>query len=78
MVFDQMVINYETMLEVSFEAFTAVMIQVVVSWVVTPCGVVVGYQRFRGLSCLHLQSEVNAWRYTSASLMNSNILAGWP
>jgi len=26
-----------------------------VSWVVTLCGVVVGYQRFGGPCCLHLQ-----------------------
>jgi len=36
----------------NFEAFTA-MFQVVF-WVVTPCSVVVGYQRFRGSCCLHL------------------------
>jgi len=47
---------------VSFEAFTAVMFQVEVFWVVTPCNVVVGYQRsevhaayiFQGL---HLEDE---------------------
>jgi hypothetical protein len=43
--------------DVSFEAFTAVMFQVKVLWVVTPCCVVVGYHRFRGLCCLHLQGE---------------------
>jgi hypothetical protein len=32
----------------NFEVFTAVMIQVEVFWIVTPCSVVVGYQRFRG------------------------------
>jgi hypothetical protein len=31
-----------------FEAFTAVMFQVDVFWVVKPCSVVVGYQRFGG------------------------------
>jgi hypothetical protein len=40
---------------VSFEVFTVVRIQVDVFWVVTPCSVAVGYQRFRGPSCLHLQ-----------------------
>jgi len=39
---------------VSFEAFTAVMFQVEVFWVVTPCNVVVGYQRFRGPCCFCL------------------------
>jgi hypothetical protein len=37
----------------SFEAFTA-MFQVEVYLVVTPCSIVVGYQRFRCLFCLHL------------------------
>jgi hypothetical protein len=38
------------------EAFTEVVIQVEVVWVVTPFSVV-GYQRFRGPCCLHLQGE---------------------
>jgi len=42
---------------VSFEAFTAVLIQVEF-WVVTLCSDKVGYQRFRGPCCLHIQSEV--------------------
>jgi hypothetical protein len=41
----------------SVEAFTAVMFQVEVFWIMTPCNVVVGYQRFGGPWCLHLQSE---------------------
>jgi len=44
---------------VSFEAFMTVMFQFKVCWVVMPCGVVVGYQCFRGQCCLHLQGEVN-------------------
>jgi hypothetical protein len=40
----------------SFEAFTAVMIQVVVFLAVRPCGVV-GYQSFGGPCCLHLQGD---------------------
>jgi len=32
-----------------------VVIQIEVFWVVMPCSVVVGYQNFRGLCCLHLQ-----------------------
>jgi len=43
---------------VSFEAFPAVMFQVKVFWVVTPCSVIVGYQHFRSPCCLHLQGEV--------------------
>jgi hypothetical protein len=41
----------------SFEAFTAVIFQAEVFWVVTPCSVIVGYHRFGGSYCLHLQGE---------------------
>jgi hypothetical protein len=41
-----------------FKVFTTVKILVEVFWVVTPCSVVVGYQRFGGPFCLHLQGEV--------------------
>jgi hypothetical protein len=34
---------------------TAMKIKVEVFWAVTPCSVVVGYQRFGGLYCSHLQ-----------------------
>jgi len=37
-----------------------------VSWVVTPCGVAVGFQRFGEPSRLHLQSEVKS-RYFGLS-----------
>jgi hypothetical protein len=30
---------------------------------VTPCSVVVGYHRFKGPCCLHLQDEVNWWQH---------------
>jgi len=30
-----------------------------VFWVITPCSDVIGYQHFRGSSCLHLQGQVN-------------------
>jgi hypothetical protein len=43
---------------VSFEAFTAMMFQEEVFWVLTPCGVVVRHQRFGGPCFLHLQGEV--------------------
>jgi hypothetical protein len=33
-------------------------VQVEVFWVVTPCSVVVGYQRFGEVFCLHLQGEL--------------------
>jgi hypothetical protein len=44
--------------DANFEAFTAVMFQVAVFWVVTSCSIVVGYQIFRGPCCLHIPVEV--------------------
>jgi hypothetical protein len=41
--------------DASFEAFMTVMFQAEVFWVVTPCSVVVGYERFGGPCRLHLQ-----------------------
>jgi len=38
--------------------FIAVKIRVEIFWVVAPCSVVVGYQRFGHPCCLHLQGEV--------------------
>jgi hypothetical protein len=52
---------------VRFKFLTAVKIQVEVVWVVTPCKVVVGYQRFRGPCCLHLQGEVNTHEISTCS-----------
>jgi hypothetical protein len=40
-----------------FEVLTAVMLQVEVFWVVTPCNIVVGYQCFGGQRCLYLQGH---------------------
>jgi len=34
-----------------------VKIRVEFFWVVMPCSVVIGYQEFRGICCLHLQGE---------------------
>jgi hypothetical protein len=42
-----------------FEAYMAMMVQVDVFWVVPPCSVVVGGQRFGGPCCLHLQGEAS-------------------
>jgi len=60
--------------ELSFEAFTSVMIQVEVLWVVPPCDVVVGYRRFGEPCYLHIQGEVKinaAWiSETSVSYHN--------
>jgi hypothetical protein len=52
--------NWKQLIDIhaSFEAFTAVMFQVDVFWVVTPCSVVVGYKLFRGPGYPHLQREV--------------------
>jgi hypothetical protein len=36
--------------------------QIEVSWVVTPCSVVVGYRRFGGSCCHNLHGEVDLWR----------------
>jgi hypothetical protein len=57
----------------SFEAFTAMMIQVVF-WVVMPSSVVGGYQCFRGSWCLHLQgvlvmATTECYRFWRASWM---------
>jgi hypothetical protein len=38
-----------------FEVLTAVKMLMVVFWVVTPCGLVGGYQHFRGTYCLYIQ-----------------------
>jgi len=34
-----------------------------VFWAVTTCSVMVGYRRFGGARCLHLQGEVTTWRW---------------
>jgi len=41
--------------------FRAVKIQVDVFWVMMPRSVAAGYQRFRGLHCLHLSQPVIPW-----------------
>jgi hypothetical protein len=43
------------LLDENSETFTAVVFQVEAFCVVTPSGVVLGYQRFKGPCCLHLQ-----------------------
>jgi len=44
----------EVTVHASFEAFTVVTFPVEVFWLVTPCSVVVVYQRVRGPCCPHL------------------------
>jgi hypothetical protein len=54
---------YDTRLEV----FTAMKIQVVLFCVVTSCTDVVGYQRFGGPCCFHLQVDVTMQMETACS-----------
>jgi hypothetical protein len=54
--------------DASFGAFTAAVFQVEVFWVVTPCSVVVGYQRFGGTCCLRLQGDKTVWRQDAEDL----------
>jgi len=58
--------------------FTLWGFQVEVFWVVTPCGVVVGYQRFGGPCCLHFQGEAagveeKGYRYTNSITRRHNL-----
>jgi hypothetical protein len=48
-----------------------VRIQEEVFWIVTPCRVVVRYQRFKGPCCLHLQGEVKMGGRKSSEPMYS-------
>jgi hypothetical protein len=68
-----------------FEVFTAVKIQVQVFWVVKPCSVVVGYQRFTGQCCLHLHNSEdlslnakhNFGSETYRKIQDGDIESGW-
>jgi len=58
--------------QVRFEVFTAVKILVEVFWVLTPCGVAVGYQCFGGPCCLHFQEALNlCWTDSENRLQRS-------
>jgi hypothetical protein len=50
-----------------------VIFQFEVFWVVTPCSVMVGYQRFRGLGCLQLQGGVAH----AVSILTLKMEAAW-
>jgi hypothetical protein len=52
-----------------YEAFTEVKIQVEVFSDVTPCSVVVGYQRFGSPRCLHLQTEARRHMLKTSTYM---------
>jgi len=53
-----------------FEVFTAVKMKVEIFWVAALCCVVIGYQRFTGIRCLHLQGEVIGYQSDSKSLFD--------
>jgi hypothetical protein len=44
--------------------------EIEVLWFVTPCSVVVGYQRFRGPYCLHFLGEVSLVSYQNTTRHN--------
>jgi len=46
-----------------------VIVQVEIFWLLTPCSVVLGYQRFRRPCCLHIQSDGKAI-WTSETLVS--------
>jgi hypothetical protein len=54
------------------EVFTAMEINIVVFWVVTTCGDLVGYQRFGGPCCLHLILKTNV----GVKLASAAVMAG--
>jgi len=60
--------------KMQFDTFTAMMFQVEIFWVATPCIVMVGYQHFRLTCCFRLKGEVKmeaAWS-SEALLYNNN------
>jgi len=46
----------------------------VIIWVVTPCSVVAGYQRFGGSCCLHLQGTATNSAITAVKYHKSRII----
>jgi len=59
--------RFHTGRNINFRVTSAMKIQVPIFWVVTPCSVMGGHQRFGGPCCLHLQSE-KFTRATEAAL----------
>jgi len=49
-------VKLNSIVNVRLEIFTAMEIHVTVFWITTPRSYVVGYRRFGGPCCLHLQS----------------------
>jgi hypothetical protein len=43
-------------IDICFEVFVAVIIQIVVFWVLTPYGILDEYRRFGGTCCHHLEN----------------------
>jgi len=69
----------QTLLSASFDALTAVNIQVRVFWIATPCSVMVGYKHFRGPCCPRLQSSgfwrlVVMWKDTNVSKVHATTI----
>jgi len=48
-------IQADVITDARFLVFTAVKIHIEVFWILTPRSVVVGYERFGGPCCIHLQ-----------------------
>jgi len=60
----------------TFDLFSAMNVQIAVSWVVTLCSVVVGYQHYEGPYCLHLHFTLKieaAW--SSETLVSCHVTA---
>jgi hypothetical protein len=51
---NEIFVNFRPSLIMRFEVLTAVKMSMLVFWVVTPCGLVGRFQRFRKTYCLHL------------------------
>jgi hypothetical protein len=54
-----------------FNILTAVKISMLVFWVVTPCGLVGRYHRFRGTYCLSLQPTIFEIFYGKVTSLNN-------
>jgi hypothetical protein len=52
-----------------FDIFTVVKMWIVVIWVVTPCDLVGGYERFGGTYCFHLQGGSGGYTFRAIALM---------
>jgi hypothetical protein len=64
--------NYENVewIHLRFDVFTALKICVIVLWIMTPCSMVGGYQRFGGAYCLQLHSRKMEAEWFSGNVGN--------